>query len=618
MSDAKGFTSNAHDLTFPDGYVDPLSGYEIPKNDPKEMRKWRSAMRSMLYRHGPHRPVIWEACRSSFEFFTDAFVWTPKSIEIGPDGKARGNQGESVYQPYVTWPVHLGLHKKFRQCIRDGEDLAVPKSRDMRATWHFLIEAVWDLLFNQNATVLMLSRKEDLVDGPDPDALLPRVRDILKRLPSYLTADIGGQFGHLENKKRNNALDVDSTTGDVGVGGRRLWMLFDEAARNRTLETSWDSTADTSKTRVALSTFWGPGKFRDIVYSNCPAFPIGYWDHPDKGRGRMLRKDDSAGSKTGRPGSTYWWTPWFEADCCNPLKPRSRIDVAQNVLMDPDVASNVVFDIGVLLRHISRAQATPPTYIGDLVHKKPVGEARDVSLMRGRIEDINLYVSGRGRLKLWVPLTKDKTGRMRPPQNHAYGLFADPSQGQGAANTAIAIGDMDSGVKVGMLADPTLEPHQLARTLIMLAIWFGGTTRTPRIGWEINGPGLTVQKHLELLQWPALEPWVSTRDTKRAAAESLREAYAADRMIDYDLDTLREAKDYIILPGGRVEPQKLREDRDAEATHGDRVVATMGLYNLMAAHPFSARTVRTPEKGTMDWYIQEANRRNADEEEEEG
>lgn len=611
------FTSNAHDLAFPRGYCCPITGYEIPKDDGAEHREWRARLRAALATPGPHRRHIWEACRSSFEFFTDAFVWTPKSMEVDATGKQLSKAGEGTYRPYITWPVHLGLHKEFRRCIAEGDGLAIPKSRDMRATWHMLIEAVHDLLFNRDARILMLSRIQDLADGPDPDALLPRVRDIIKRLPGYFAQDIQTRFKQVANVRLGNSLDASATTEDVGVGGRRLWMLYDEAARNRHMQESWDATRNVTSTRVVLSTFHGPNAFRDIVFSGLPIFPIGYWDHPDKGRGRVLRKDDSGGTYTGKPNSLYWWTPWFEKATRDPKNPRSRIDISQNELMDPDVAGNVVFDVDVLMRHMARARVTPPKIVGDIVSRKKRGEERDLALQALDRASIAFAPSVRGRLKLWCPLVKDKHGKMRPPQNEAYVLFADPSQGQGQANSTIAIGSVDRGVKVGMLADPTLEPHELARVLIMLGLWFGGTTEFPMIGWETNGAGLTVQRHLEELEWPATEPWTSNRDAKMSGMEALRDAYAADKLVDYDLETLKEAGDYIILPGGKIEPQKLREDRDALATHGDRVIATMGLWLMMRDHDLTPRTNRRPKEGSDEWFIEKRSKQSDEDEDEE-
>lgn len=599
------FTSNAHELAFPDDYVDPATGYHIPKQPGREHIEWRARLRALIDTPGAHRRVLFDACKESFQFFVDAFVWTPKHMEVdAKTGKQLSKAGEGIYQPYITWPVHLALHHEFRRCIREGDGLAVPKSRDMKATWHFLLEAVHDLIFNQDARILMLSRIQDLADGSEPDALLPRVRDIFKQLPSYLTRDIHSRFKQVSNLRSGNSLDASATTEDVGVGGRKLWMLYDEAARNRHLQESWDATRNVTSTRVVLSTFRGPNAFREIVFSGLPIFPIGYWDHPDKGRGRVLRTDDSAGTYTGKPHTRFWWTPWFEKATRDPKNPRSRIDIAQNELMDPDVAGNVVFDVGTLLRQIARAQSKPPTYVGDLIHKIRRGEERDFALSNQERKHLAFAPSARGRLKLWCALVKDRNGKMRPRQDHAYCIFADPSQGQGQANSTIAIGDVDTGVKVGMLADPTLEPHELARLLIMLGLWFGGTTEFPLIGWETNGAGLTVQRHLEELEWPATEPWTSNRDAKMAGMEALREAYAGDKIVDLDLDTLKEAGDYVILPGGRIEPQKLREDRDAQATHGDRVIATMGLWQLMRDHALTRRGTRKPREGSDEEAIQ--------------
>ena len=113
--------------------------------------------------------------------------------------------------------------------------------------------------------------------------------------------------------------------------------------------------------------------------------------------------------------------------------------------------------------------------------------------------------------------------------------------------------------------------------------------------WEANGPGQNVEKGVRDLRYPRYfvgdhggAGWWNDAISMIEAIESLRTAYAANRLIERCTDTLRECGDYIWAAGPKIICGRLREDRDALATHGDRVIATMLMWKIMEKPPHVA------------------------------
>lgn len=593
----------SHDLVYPKPYRDPEANILVEKEPGEPHRQWRARLRLACDRDVKLRAAVMAACARSVDFWCDGFVWSYKQMSIDASGRQTAMTGESVNQPYITWPIHTAFRKEIARCIADGEDLIVPKARDMRASWDFLIYCLHRLLFTPHFSALLMSEKEDKVDSHSGDALFPRLRYVLNRLPAWMKPTLDIVHLHIGNLDNNAAIDGTSSTENAGVGGRRTVIGVDEASLFPYLSSLWDATRDVSRTRVVISTFRGPHFFRDLCMSGRRMFPMGYWDHPDKGRGRELLTDDASGSITGRPNRKYWSTPWFRHETS--AGRRSKVDIAQNLLLDPDVGGNTVFDTAVLMRCLARANANPPRHVGDLYHRKAQGESRDHSLRRRNLSDISFVEGGSRTLKLWCPL--DHSGR--PITQGKICIFADVSTGLGSSNSAIAAIEVDTGRKVAMWADSRTDTYTLGRLLTMLALWFGDAL----VGWENNGSGQNVERYLGQLRCPGVwnDPvsgkagWTSTRDGKRTNMEALRDAYSVDTVIDYDAETLQEAGRYVYTVGGGVEIEELVREAQAKAAHGDRVIATMGAA-MMARETSRSKPVRTPApKGSLQRILED-------------
>lgn len=546
------------------------------------------------------RQQVLDKCKRSMAFWHDTFVWTYKEREIDAQGRSRATKHAPTLQPYIGWPVLNRFSEKLDWCLAWGQPLVVVKSRDMLATWHALIWTTWHFLFDeQQRAGILLSRKEDLVDSKSPGALFPRLRFILGRLPPWMRWHRHpATFANITNSVTGSSIDGNATTEDVAVGERPAFMIYDEASRNDRLAQSIDSTKDACDTRVLISTPLGPGKFKDLAFDpDWPKFYLGYWAHPEKGRGAEWRIDES-GFYTRKPGTPFIWTPWLEQTCIG----RSPADIAANIMLNFDAAGGAVFDSDVLIR--LGAMITPPIWHGSLLHEYD-GERRDILLRDRKVSQIRFEsrAEGRGQLTLWCNLFGG-----RPDQLRTYVIFADVSNGLSASNSVAVIADADTGEKVGQWVSASTDPAEYARVLAMLGLWWGGTGGCAAVGWETNGPGQAIEEHLvRRLVYPkvwyqpdqagkfdAKPGWTSSRTAKIELLESLRAAYARGEFVERDPKTLEEAGDYVWYRDGGVGPASLKVDLDARGTHGDRVIATAGAWMMAKSAQITPRMVEIP------------------------
>lgn len=563
-----------HDLAFPgDVWVCPQSDIAIPKGSVRAHSAVRKKIWAQCENSEADRLTMWKWCKRDFVLWANLFVWTYKQKEIDAEGRQRSLWGRAARTPWITMPVHDALHYEIVGAIDGGYDLVVQKARDMLVSWHMVIEAVWWLLFRENSTPLFMSEVEEKVDGKSPGSLFRRMEYVIENLPYWMVppGSIDRTFKHIGNRLNGSSIDGTSTTATASVGDRRTFIVPDEAALNPFLEEIWNSTRDVSDTRIPVSTHEGPGTFRDLCFSNAKVFTVGYWDHPEKGRGREWVQDDAAGTISKHPNRWFWNTPWFKREAAQ----RTKRDIAKNLLIDPDTSGNTVFPLHILISMRAEGAKHLPTFVGDIAHKYAYGERQDISLREGRFNDIRLERRRGGLLKFWGAMVDG-----RPDPHHNFVLTADVGIGNGASNSVIKIGDADLRTAVGIWASAAATPSQFARIMAMIGYWLN--PEGAPLCWERNGAGEIVELEMLQIEYPNIicedsgkHGWYSSASKKRALLEDLAAGFERGEVSTWDDDTLRECGEYVYTPTG-VETSRLVADKDARSTHGDRVIA-MGL-----------------------------------------
>ncbi|MCW5776536.1 MAG: hypothetical protein KIS87_08870 [Phycisphaeraceae bacterium] len=587
--------------------------FTIPK-DPVTNLAYRRDLLLAVEDDPSRADVLRAMCAASYEFWCNSFAWTYRQMKVLQDGRmvpVVGGRGSVV--PFITWPCQDENAAELEQAIEGGWDVALDKSRDMGASWLVLsvFHRRWQFLPDSN--FLEVSRKLDLVDNAeDPDSLFWKHDFLNHHQPPWLVPRVSRArtpTPRLANLDLRSTIVGQSTTSDVGHGGRKTACLFDEAARMRELKSIWEGAASMTGCRIAASTPRGPVFFSKLVRSpQVKTLRLPWWDHPEKGVGRTMARDPA----TDRVAVT---SPWREQQKARAV---TRRELAENVDMDHAGAGYTFFDNTVIVRQLSAYAGEPPAYVGALAWRAsgPYTD-RDLSIKR---RELSTFVFGRtrsGPLLLWTDLADDGKGRLRPPQDRVYVIGADISAGVGASESVLSVFDPHAAWKVATLASGELDPAELARAAAMLGYWFGGRRGFAFIAWEANGPGSIFGRHLVRLGYPWLYKDVKHKELtqprkpqptigfwsdwqrKVDLLEDYEHALASDRFRNPDPVALEQCLDYVWMESGEVGPGGLEtEGANARKTHGDRVIADAIAWHAARWAPRLLPSERVPPPGS--------------------
>jgi hypothetical protein len=177
--------------------------------------------------------------------------------------------------PFITYKFQDSFVRKVIECIEEGKDLHVDKSRDMGVTWLILAVFLWGWLFH-GWDLRVGSRTRDYVDkGGDMNSLMEKLRYILLRLPDWMVPPEfenkrGTQFNtlcKLVNPLWKNAIIGEATSPNFGRGGRSKAILYDEFQVWTCADEAWRGGADTTNCRIVVGTPEGKGnKFSDLKH----------------------------------------------------------------------------------------------------------------------------------------------------------------------------------------------------------------------------------------------------------------------------------------------------------------------------------------------------------------
>lgn len=258
---------------------------------PKDQRKNKIYRGEVLLRtsSGPAEVLektcsyYWKACEEDILYWFNVFAWT---YDPRKDGAA-------CHIPFITYDFQDDYILDVLRRIRSGEDLIVEKSRDMGATWCIIGVFVWLWLFDPSFQGLMGSRKEQDVDNYNWSSLFGKVDYILDRLPEWMLGGFNKKKhrSHLKvkNPRNGNLIAGETANRDFSRSGRWTAILLDEFAFWDWGHTVWKATADSTRSRITISTSNGMGnKYYEIVRGidsgklNIAKYRLHWKLHPEK------------------------------------------------------------------------------------------------------------------------------------------------------------------------------------------------------------------------------------------------------------------------------------------------------------------------------------------------
>lgn len=540
-------------------------------------------------------------CSDDLLFYVNAFCWTydPRSAH--------------KVTPFVTYAEFQDeAMLDLVDCVKRGRDAAMPKSRDMGASWMGLTVFEWLWHFQPNLSFLLVSRNEDYVDKRgDSKALFWKIDFLHQHQPQWLLPsdrwlldkDPNRKTLHLKNADNGSIIDGESTTGDAGRGDRRTAMFIDEHAAFEPKDSFriLNATRDTTNCRVFNSTPQGANNgFFEVVHKTKAKVIRLHWSkHPEKARG-LYTTDE----KTGKVVLLDKWTgvvevrekgvkdakllefpaqypfeldrehprlrsPWYDDQCSRCV---SLQEIAQELDIDFLGSAFTFFDpkfIDVLKKRYAR----DPLSTGFLEFE------------RGGLTPIRYVEDPKGNLNLWLQLGASE----RPAKDRKFVFGIDVSAGTGASNSVVSVGDRDTGEKVARLKTPNMLPSDFAQLTVALARFFNDAL----LCWDASGPtgqtftNTVVTHGYGNIYYRRNEKKVSRDVTevpgyflnaqaRGVLLEDYRRKLDNHQFLNRSEEGLEECKQFVRQPDGGVEHSASVNAQDpsgARSAHGDEVIA---------------------------------------------
>lgn len=546
-----------------------------------------------------------EMCSEDIMFYCNAFCWT-----YDPRDQ------ENPHKPFITYDFQDEAIDELCESIRLGNDVVMPKSRCMGASWMGLTVFEWHWHFRDGLSFLLISRNEDYVDKlGDPKALFWKIDYLHKRQPKWLLStgrhlgrkDPGRKALHLENFDNGSVIDGESTTGDAGRGDRRTAMFIDEHAAFDVKDgyNVMNATRDTTRCRIFNSTPQGMANaFADVVHKTAARQVRMHWSvHPEYRKGlyrvvdgqveildESFRGEVSVTRKGWKEPRTFLFpdnypfemlgggkmrSPWYDNECARCV---SAMEIAQELDID-FLGSDYQFFDPQFIQGLIDQNCFDPLMVGNLEY-----DVADLEPLFFRSEE-------KGDLSLWIRLPGggQTHSQFDMLSGRRFAVGADVSMGTGASNSVASVVDVGTGEKVAVFKSSHIEPKKFAKLCIALAKMF----QNAKLIWDASGStGRVFTKEVIELGYRKIyyrqsegrirkrmtdQPGMYLNPEDRAVLLQDYRQNLGDRVfINRSEPGMKETMQFIVQPGGKVEHSSAISSQDptgARQAHGDEVIA---------------------------------------------
>jgi len=595
----------------PDGETDWFYRNLVPKDLVGNIR-FREKMLDWAAEHQDHRRELWSMCSRDILFYVNAFGWTinPKEHPKRP------------LRPFITYGYQDRALPEICGAI-GNHDIAVPKTRDMGASWMGILAMEHRWHFTPLQLFLLTSEKEELVDGPSEKALFKKLDFWWDHLPDWLLPNMHRMKKHCKNLDNGSAFDGEATVENMATGDRRTGIFMDETSKMQGADKIFTSTRDVTKSRIFNSTpngRFGVGEpfYKRVRDGRTKRIFLHWSEHPDKSKG--LYRIDKNGRKHALNPQTYDWTKdydfetlsfqgdrkprstWYDEQC---NRAQSKKEIAQELDIDFLGSSERFADEEVILR-VRDEDCEDPISTGRLAIDSEDLSARWTN-------------AANGPFKCWFEMAE---GRRPPLGTYAAGI--DISAGTGgnySSESAIVFWNTLTKEQVASFAINTVKPEPFAAFAVGACKWFHNAHMVP----EVNGPlGQTFMNRVkELGYWNVYvrksKDVIFDQFTKKvgyvnqdAGAEilgRLQEAMARNECRVRDRRIVDQFLEYEWKAGRLVHAGAETSDSESDKgkTHGDIAIASACGWLGVTTKPgvIAQQPDATPEFGTVGWRFKE-------------
>jgi hypothetical protein len=620
--------------------LSPGKWHELVPNDLEENVKFRLDVLRECEINSEFRAGIMEICRLDIVFFIKVFVW-----QFNPLYK--GVLAFRAIEPFIPWDCQVDLLLDRPETTGEpgilwvydaNKTCVVEKSREMGASWLFLIFQVWLSIFHDNSQTLNISRNEKMVDSASPDSLFWKLDFIHQWLPAWMTGPVVDQTMFIHYKNTNSYITGEPSTGAAGVGGRGGVAFIDEFSRIKEDQAVRQSTASTVSSRYFNGTHQGT-ETEFFRLTNTPEIIklVLHWSqHPEKSRG-LYRWDEAANDveiidkeyefppdykfvRTGAPvGGPYpgLRSPWYDAKC---IEIGNEAGVAQELDINPTGSTAQAFD-PVLINRLILTTTRQPLWTGNVVKVERQYKSDEPDEYRLE-EDAGSPINGpeAGPLKLWV--VPDLYGRF---PFAVYKMGGDLSLGQGRTNSCLSIGNADTGERIGEFVSPNIYPDHLAPIAVWLCRLLSDHEGNPaEMIWEKNGPGIRFGREVLALGFnnvfmndtsyrelggsiKGIPGWEAETKAKNLILSEHQSALRNHEFVNRSELSLKELLLFRWDPSGKkiyhAGSLNKKDPSGAGTNHGDRGMADTLLCKIML--PYSKKLRETPAEPEAPMYSYE-------------
>lgn len=584
---------------------------KVPR-DYQENLKFRRKLLDLCRNDKEFQQAVIYMCKHDILAFINIFIMQYNPMVIG----------EESVGPFITYgfqekvllmepPVGKGILWAYE----NRRTAVVEKSREMGASWLFLIFQVWLCLFYPHVQSLNISRSEEAVDSASRDCLFEKIRFMLKHIPDWLKGDVRSRKKHFQFERSGSEITGVASTGKSGAGGRGSVVFIDEFSLIEEDVQVRRNTASISDCRffngthtdvssefyrltqqakdgdfVHLQMHWTqhPKKNSHLYSFDVEAQRNKYWKYDAELDELQETRtpvnpfpEDYQYNRTGHPNGGV--NPgirsiWYDQKSVAIGSARS---VAMDLDINPSGSASQFYD-GATIAGLMR-KCRDPIWIGELDYDEALATP------------IQFYPKENGNLKMWIePKEYGAEGRLCKVQPSVYVLAGDVSYGVGSTPTCFTIFDVIRGHKVGAYVNSWIDAKQAAHYMVSLARIFADINGSPAtLAWETPGPGLifgdevTMELGFRNIYWNIHDPfdieqrattkpgWKATSASKPVLHSKYHNALRTGEFVNWDKVSLEETLSYVHYKNS-VDHPKSRKNDDASAegsNHGDRVVA---------------------------------------------
>ena len=513
----------------------------IPK-DPEKNARFRMWLHKHLLENKEDRANYLALCFLDPVIFFNTALWFPNP---------RGVAGDRTV-PCILRPHQEKAIRKIKQAIDEGFDLAIDKSRDEGATFLLCGITLLYWLIQDEFTVLLGSRVEELVDKStdivngrvvgSEKTLFYKVMFLLNNLPAYLKPKYTKTHMFLQNLENGSAYTGESTSMGFGKGSRATVIAVDElaAVEPKIAQAIIENIADVATCCIFNSTQgdWGESHpyAKMLKGGETEIIVLDWTDNPVKNIG--LYKSEREGEitlydleyyKKEYPDLVMSKLRFINAgpNAKNPakvdtltLKKKSVSEQYHGLFVWDGGVSNFNCFRSVWYDSEEKRPQRTKRGMAQNVLRIPAGSSELffsfalTERLRDRVRkpryygDVNytidfdgcinhselVYGSHHSALQWWGELHNG-----RPLQGHNYVIGCDLSKGTGTSNSVAAFIDVNTNELVGLYVTAYLSISDFAERVVALGEWVGGNEQ-PLIGWEENGAP-EFQTRLNELGW---------------------------------------------------------------------------------------------------------------------